>query len=121
MVEPYIASVNGISIQPISDDNLWIAAIMVIAMVLILFTGLHQSKKSKKVGIYLSGVSVDNENRMFKNSLSEPMEATARNWYLDNWFGERTLAPIGTIACYILLGIGFLGAIVSITGFGILL
>lgn len=120
-VEPYIGSVLGISIQPVLDDNLYLASIMVIFMVVVMAAiGRVRSKKVKQAPVYLSGISVDNEKRIYMNSLSQPQEATARNWYLDDYFGESKWSPVGTIATYILLGLAFIYAIVSFCGIGIL-
>ena len=104
LVEPYIGSVLGIAIQPVLDDDLYLSAIIVIVLAIVLLGGLRKFRKNiRKQDVYLSGVSVDNEQRVFINSLSQPMEATARNWYLEPIFGEEKIRPIGTIACYLLL------------------
>ena len=113
LVEPYISSVLGMSIQPIRDENLYLSTIIVLFMVVMMFGVLRKKTKAKKASVYLSGVSVDNESRVFLNSLSQPQEATVRNWYLDDWFGEAKLTPIGTIICYILILIAFIWAIVA--------
>ena len=47
------------------------------------------------MGIYLSGISADNDARVFINSMSGTTKAEARNWYLDDMFGENRMAPIG--------------------------
>lgn len=94
LVEPYVVQVYGMAGQDIATDNLWIASICVVVVVIALFTGLGRSKK-RKVDVYLSGVSVDNEARSFQNSLSGQTVATARNWYMGDWFGEARVAPVG--------------------------
>jgi ech hydrogenase subunit A len=113
LVEPYIGSVLGMSIQPIRDENLYLSTIIVLFMVVMMFGVLRKKTKAKKASVYLSGVSVDNESRVFLNSLSQPQEATVRNWYMDDWFGEAKLTPVGTIICYILILIAFIWAIVA--------
>ena len=94
LVEPYVVQVYGMAGQDIATDNLWIASICVVVVVIALFTGLGRSRK-RKVDVYLSGVSVDNEARSFQNSLSGQTVATARNWYMADWFGEARVAPVG--------------------------
>ena len=112
LIEPYIASVLGIAIQPILDDDLYIAAIICLVMAVVLLGGMRKFKKGvKKTDAYLSGISVDNAQRTFVNSLSQPMSATARNWYLEPIFGEAKIRPIGTICCYVLLAAAFIWAI----------
>ena len=87
LVEPYIVSVFGTVGQGVSSDNLWIGSICVIIVVVVLFAGLGK-QRGRKVGVYLAGVGRDNENRMFQNSMSGTTEATARNWYMVDVFGE---------------------------------
>jgi len=64
-------------------------------------------KGQRKTDVYLSGISVSNEDRMFTNSLSAPAVASARNWYLESVFGEDKIAPIGVISTYLLLALAF--------------
>ncbi len=112
VVEPYIYDVFGFSGQGIATDNLWIASICVIVVAIALFAGIGHSKK-RQVDVYLSGINVDNDTRTFTNSMSGQTVATARNWYMDSWFGEKTVSPIGVIcnSVIILLAIvlGLLG------------
>lgn len=96
LVEPYVVQVYGMAGQDISSDNLWIASICVVVVVIALFTGLGHSKK-RKVDVYLSGVCVDSDARTFQNSLSGQTVATARNWYMADWFGEARVAPVGVV------------------------
>lgn len=111
LVEPYVASVLGIAIQPVLDSDLYLSALIVLVMAIVLLGGMRKFRKNmRKTDVYLSGVSIDNEQRVFINSLSQPKEATARNWYLDSIFGEAKIAPVGVISCYILLVIAFIWA-----------
>lgn len=117
LVEPYIASVLGIAIQPVLDANLYLSALIVVVMAVVLLGGMRKFRKDmKKTDVYLSGISVNNEERTFINSLSQPAEASARNWYLDSIFGEAKIAPIGVIACYALLVVAFVWSFVVAFG-----
>lgn len=121
LIEPYIASVLGIAIQPILDDDLYIAGICCLVMAVVLLGGMRKYKKGvRKTDAYLSGISVNNADRTFVNALSQPMQATARNWYLEPVFGEAKIKPIGTIACYVLLAAAFVWAIYLTVAMGIL-
>ena len=116
-VEPYIASVLGMSIQPVHDDNLILAALMVIFMAVVMFGTLNRGNGSmKQADVYLAGITVNSQKRVFTNALSQPMQATARNWYLEKYFGERRLDPVGTISCLILLCLGLAWAALSALG-----
>ncbi|MEF9841859.1 MAG: proton-conducting transporter membrane subunit [Raoultibacter sp.] len=115
IVEPYIFGVFGSIALVISTDNLWIASIAVIFIAVVLFAGLGKTK-AKKANIYLSGVSADNENRTFRNSMSQETEATARNWYMEAIFGEKRIAPIGSICCSLVMIVAFAAAATAMLG-----
>lgn len=102
LVEPYLYTVYGTLSFPISFDNLIIAGVAVILMIIVIFAGLGHST-ARKVDVYLAGVSVDNNDRTFKNSLSGVTQATARNWYMKDWFGEQRLDVFGTVACSVFI------------------
>ena len=102
LVEPYLYVVYGSLSFPISFDNLIIAGVAVILMIIVIFAGLGHST-ARKVDVYLAGVSVDNNNRTFKNSLSGVTQATARNWYMKDWLGEQRLDVFGTVACSVFI------------------
>lgn len=111
---PYLLGVFGSYDPAISADNLWIAGICSLFVVLILFGALNRGTKAKKVDIYLSGITVDNANRTFRNSMTGETEATARNWYMDGWFGESRITPAANIICTCLIVFGFAFAIGSL-------
>ncbi|MEG1561125.1 MAG: proton-conducting transporter membrane subunit [Raoultibacter sp.] len=115
LVEPYIFGVYGSIAWGISTDNLWIASVSVIFIAVVLFAGLGKTK-AKKAEIYLSGVSVDNENRTFRNSMSQETQATARNWYMESIFGEKRIAPVGSICCTLVMVVAFAAAATSMLG-----
>ena len=115
VVEPYIYSVFGTVGQDISSSNLWIASILSAFIAVVLFAGLGRSK-AKKVDIYLAGVSRDNAERTFSNSLSGESTASARNWYLEGIFGEKRLSPFGTACCAVIIVIAFAAAAVGVPG-----
>ncbi|WP_165060120.1 NADH-quinone oxidoreductase subunit L [Adlercreutzia sp. ZJ154] len=114
MVEPYVVEVYGFLGQDISFDNLFIASICVVVVVIALFAGLGRSK-ARQVDIYLAGVSKDNEKREFQNSLSGQTVATARNWYMNDIFGEARIAPVGVIFNSVIMCCAIVLALVGIT------
>ncbi len=115
IVEPYVYSVFGTVGQDISSTNLWVASLAAAVICVVLFAGLGRNK-AKKAEIYLSGVSIDNESRTFKNSLSGESTASARNWYLEGIFGEKRIAPIGVIVCSVTIIVAFLASAVTLLG-----
>lgn len=107
VVQPYIYGVYGYVQDAVGNDTLWITSILSIAVFIVLFAGVGKSSKSKHVDIYLSGVSVNNEQRVFRNSMSQDAVATSRNWYMTDIFGEDKIAPVGVVACTIIIVISF--------------
>ena len=103
-VLPYLQSVYGSVGAPIGNDLLWLMSVLVVVVAIVLFAGLNrQPKDVRKASVYMSGVSVNSEARTFINSMSGETEATSRNMYLENIFGEKTIKPIGEIACTLLI------------------
>jgi len=113
VVEPYIYYVYGELGQGISSDNLWIASICVGLICIVLFAGMRKSS-ARKVDIYLAGVGQDHEARTFTNSLSGTSEATARNWYMVDVFGEKKVAPIGVICNSVIMVAAFILAFAGV-------
>ncbi len=102
IVEPYIAGALGYASQSLTDDNMIIAAILTVIVFIVLIAGPGRSK-ARKVDVYLAGISVNNETREFTNALSGVSSATARNWYLEDWFGEAKINSFSTIFCTALI------------------
>jgi ech hydrogenase subunit A len=97
LINPYIEYVFGYTGQDVSSANLWLGSICVIVVVIALFAGLNTKGKARKVDVYLSGVSVNSDDRTFVNSMSGKTQATTRNWYMSEYFGEDKIAPIGVV------------------------
>ena len=115
LVEPYIFDVFGVCSQGVSQANLWVAALLSAVVFIVLFGGLG-SQQVKQVPVYLAGVSVNNANRTFHNSLSGETMATSRNWYMEGIFGEPKVAPVGVWVTSIIIVIGFCAAIATLYG-----
>ena len=103
LVVPYIEGVFCRPGQDISDGNLWIAAVCAVLVILMLFAGVGRAGKQKKVDVYLAGATADSAARTFRGSMSRPVEATSRNMYLDDFFGEKRIAPVGSGVCAIIM------------------
>ena len=115
LVEPYVFDVFGVCSQGVSQANLWVAALLSAVVFIVLFGGLG-SQQVKQVPVYLAGVSVNNANRTFHNSLSGETMATSRNWYMEGIFGEPKVAPVGVWVTSIIIVIGFCAAIATLYG-----
>jgi ech hydrogenase subunit A len=115
LVNPYIVSVFGYYGQDISTANLWLGSICVIIVVIALFAGLNRKGKARKVDVYLSGINADNDSRTFTNSMSGHTQATTRNWYMQEYFGEDKIAPIGVVFNSVLMILGIVLGLCGIT------
>jgi ech hydrogenase subunit A len=89
-VEPYLYSVYGTLGSTITDDNMTLMAISVVVVCVVLLS-THRRNTRKIVPIYLSGVTADADQHLFKASMGGTRKATLRNWYLEDMFGEKRL------------------------------
>lgn len=112
VVEPYIFGVYGTVGQDISADNLWLASLCTIIVVVVLFAGVGAKPKGRTVDVYLAGVSRDADTRSFQNALSGTVEATTRNWYMESVFGEARIAPVGVVFNSLIMVAAFVVAFV---------
>ena len=107
-VEPYLRGIFFAADSTLSSDILYLTSILSAVIIVVLFGGLRANNpEAQKASVYLAGVSADNDAREFRNSLSGTTQATSRNWYLEGWFGEKSLKPIGEISCAIIIVLGF--------------
>lgn len=113
LVEPYILSVYSTLGQDISADNLWLASICTVVVVLVLFAGAGAKQRGRRAAVYLAGVSRDGEARTFQNALSGTAEASARNWYMEAVFGEARIAPVGVAFCALIIVAAFVVSFVA--------
>jgi ech hydrogenase subunit A len=95
----------------ISFDNLLIMAVLVLVLIVVFIIFFGRSKK-RQVPIYLAGLGIDFDKRSYRDALSQPRVAVQRNWYMEDWFGEKTLAPIANVMCTAIIVLGiFLGTL----------
>jgi ech hydrogenase subunit A len=109
------------SLAAIDFDNLLIMSLIVLAMLVSFLVFFRRSRRDKKriVPVYLGGVGLDFENRTYRNSLSQESQASQRNWYMEEWFGERSLTPVANTMCIIILLFGLTFALISLGGWSL--
>lgn len=115
VVEPYILSVYAWMNVVISADNLYIASVAVVVVAVVLLAGLQRGR-ARKVDVYLAGATSDNAQRAFRNSFSGATVATARNWYMEDVFGEARIAPAGTTICAFIIVAAFAASLTALPG-----
>jgi ech hydrogenase subunit A len=116
VVRPYIEGVWGQFFTVLASDNLAIASVCTVFVVAVLFGAIGRSSNKKRVGVYLSGLSIDNSERKFKNSMSGVSMASSRNWYMESLFGEQQIDPVGTVVCIGVIVGAFIVAILAFQG-----
>ncbi|MDO5118428.1 MAG: NADH-quinone oxidoreductase subunit L, partial [Eggerthellaceae bacterium] len=108
-VEPYIAGIFGQLGGDIAIDNLWISSILAAFVFVILFAG-NRGSKAKRADVYLAGVSIDSDDRIYRNSLSGESQATSRNLYLESIFGEGIIRRPGEVLCTIIIVVAIIAS-----------
>lgn len=92
LVQPFLVVTYGALGANISVDNMYIMSIIALAVVVMLFGTLGMSKSKKKtVPVYMAGITVNSDERLFRGSLGGEVKATSRNWYMNELFGEKVL------------------------------
>ena len=92
----------GLLSSPLSMDCVHVCILSLIVIAIILFVKVGKPNKQKQANIYLAGASLDNDKRIYQGSMGAKVEATSKNMYLADTFGERSLAPFGSILNIIL-------------------
>ena len=114
LVIPYLQGIWTTVSPTLAADNLWIMSVIAI-FVLIVLLGAHAHGGSKRQApVYMAGVAVDDAERTFRNSLSGVSVATARNWYVEELFGEKRLRRVGEVVCACIMAIAFMAPIANI-------
>lgn len=116
VVEPYLIGVFGVAQVAIGPDMLVCASVFTVAVAIVMLVGMRPKKRIRTVDAYLSGVASDPSLRTYVGSKGIEHTATQRNFYLDGWFGEKRLAPIGNIATSCVIVISFVVACVQTLG-----
>ena len=99
VVVPWIGDSWSVPSSALASGDLWLMAVLSLVVIAVV-AGVHgRGGKRRRVGVYLSGVSVDNGSRVYRDALSGETEATARNWYLEGVFGERRWGRAGELLC----------------------
>ncbi|MDO5329512.1 MAG: proton-conducting transporter membrane subunit [Coriobacteriia bacterium] len=105
-----------VSLQYVGMSNLFISLISASVMVLVLFIGSGKANKKNQADIYLAGAGINSEKRQYLGSLQTKTEATSRNMYLDKYFGEKRITPIGNTVNIIIMIASALFAVLSCMG-----
>lgn len=114
VVKSLVLDMFGSTNSVMSDDNILIMAIMIIAIFVVPGINFLLSKLIKRTDViaYMGGANTG-DNKHFIDSLGESKSLTVSSWYMSDWFGEhRLLKPaiaigamiIGVLMCVIIGG-----------------
>lgn len=106
VVIPYLEVVYRTTADVISHSNLIIMSVMVILLVVLPLMSFGKGRHKKRVVTNLAG-----ENRgddlAYRGAMGRTVPVTLRNWYMEEWFGERKMRIIGFSACMACIFIEF--------------
>ena len=109
---PYLADVYGTVPELIGMDNLVIMVVVVAFIAIVLLTPRPRALAARRADVYLGGQGIDPDARRYLGSMGRTMTSTKRNWYLADIFGERRIAPAGTVVCACILLMAFAASLI---------
>lgn len=86
--------------EVLSKGNMYIMVCMVFIIVLLPMLVFGKSNK-KMVSVYMAGENMG-DDLTFRGSLGEPVSVSLRNWYMEDYFGEKKMMFVGS-ACNIII------------------
>jgi ech hydrogenase subunit A len=101
LIEPYVASVFGLSVS-MSQGNIIIMTIMMVMVMLFPLSFINYGRGVKVMDAYLGGANVQSSVR-FLGSGAQVQDVTMNNYYLRGLFSEAWLARWGVISATALL------------------
>lgn len=113
VVDPYLGFQTGIA-----TDNLWLLAILSLAVIVVMLGIIGRPSRRRLVAPYLGGAGIDPASRTFNGSLEQPVVSMQRNWYLEAVFPQERLTMIGEVVSALLIIFGLAISFASLCGIG---
>lgn len=107
VVSPYLESVFGSAPQFLGIDNMVIMVVIVAFIAIVLLTPFGRNTTKRRVGVYLSGATVNSDARTYLGSMQRIMTSTKRNWYMTDIFGEKNITTVGVLVSLAIIIIAF--------------
>jgi len=105
---PYLSNIFGSeALNPIGKNNTELMLIM-LSMLIILpvsFIPIYKNNKRRKASIYMAGENTG-DNESFNGSIGITQKVELRNWYMESYFGTKTLSLWSDILSIITLVVG---------------
>ncbi|MDD2420608.1 MAG: proton-conducting transporter membrane subunit [Heliobacteriaceae bacterium] len=97
LIEPYLIPIFG-KVATLGQGNMLIMVMMLAVVVLLPLGMMSGSKGTKIVPVYMGGGNLDAYTK-FQGPLGMVVNLAMRNYYMDQFFGEKKLALLGVILC----------------------
>ena len=102
VVVPYLQAIySSVAALALSSSNMYIMSAMLALIVLLPLLFFGKSKK-RIVPIYMAGVNLG-DNLTYRGSMQKEVPITLKNWYMEDYFGEKKMNIIGNIATVVVL------------------
>jgi ech hydrogenase subunit A len=102
LLVPYLTSVfPGVNAAALLSGNLFIMTAM-LALVILLPLLFFGKTNKKIVPIYLSGANLG-DDLTFTDSMQQPMPVSLKNWYMEDYFGDKKMCKYGGIASAVII------------------
>ena len=99
---PYLTSVfASVNAASLLSGNMYIMTGM-LALVILLPLLFYGKTNKKIVPIYLSGANLG-DDLTFTNSMQQPLPVSLKNWYMEDYFGDKKMCLYGGIASSVII------------------
>jgi ech hydrogenase subunit A len=108
VIDPYLRELFN-KVPVVDTFNILVVFVIMLGLLIVLPLGLFYygfvNKHYKRVGTYLGGGNIDNIT--FEGAMASAQTIQLRNYYLEKYFGEERLFPIGVFVSLALIFIMF--------------
>ncbi len=112
VVSPYAAAMFGLPQVWEGDVYLIFCSALVFVLAIGYLLMFGRSGKRRQT-VYLAGVGVDPDHRVYAGSMGATRTAASANWTISEWFSEKVLDRPGSILCAVLMCAGIVLAALS--------
>ncbi|MDD3622022.1 MAG: proton-conducting transporter membrane subunit [Methanofollis sp.] len=101
LIEPYVLGIYGETAR-LAQDNIIIMLLMILLLLILPLSLYTSSKESRKLPVYMGGRPTTPDLK-FAGSLGIQREMTTRNYYFEEYFGEKKLLHYSNPLCVLLI------------------
>jgi len=102
IIVPYLTAVyTTVSALALSSSNMIIMALMLGLIILMIIIGYGKTK-NRIVPIYMAGVNTG-DDLSYNGSIGQTVTVSLRNWYMEDYFGEKKMNIIGNISTVVII------------------